>query len=395
MSDKIVEARLERAVAAMNEFDIDLWVTYGRETHFTSEPVLNYLIPCDVLFPIAIVVTKAGQSICIVESLNADELITHGSFTQVVNYSDYNAFDETLLNVIKEHMINPSCKVALNTSVSDSSADGLSHTGWLRLTRLFEEAGFKGEYVSSYMIMKRMRAQKSQAEIDKIAAAVEKGVQILDEARSHIKVGLNGPEIQAFFQKKSAELAAPSLYSPFCSIGPRSSYLCKRPAVDVYVQPGDVVNVDYGVIVDGFASDNQRTYYILKEGETEAPEYVRNAVKCLQEANKAAAAIMKPGVYTTDLRDAANAVIRSYGFPEVPSLGHELGIFAHEGGMRAGSDFRAPELDNHIEEGMVFTFEPAILLDIGRVCQEEVVVCTKDGGKFLSRFQDGPWLIKG
>jgi len=45
-----------------------------------------------------------------------------------------------------------------------------------------------------------------------------------------------------------------------------------------------------------------------------------------------------------------------------------VGTFAHEGGMRCGSDYAIDELDCHLEAGMVFTMEPAIITSHGRLC---------------------------
>jgi Xaa-Pro aminopeptidase len=178
------------------------------------------------------------------------------------------------------------------------------------------------------------------------------------------------------------------------SIGTRSSYLCKRPPADVFTQPGDLINVDFGLRIDGFGSDNQRSFYVLGPGETSAPDEVQKAFEAVQAANRAAVAAAAPGVYSTLLRDRANQVFEALGYPKVGSLGHEMGTFAHEGGMRSGSAFQIDELDCHLEEGMTFTIEPAILISHGRLCQEEDVAITKTGCRFLSIPQSEVWLVR-
>ena len=62
--------------------------------------------------------------------------------------------------------------------------------------------------------------------------------------------------------------------------------------------------------------------------------------------------------------------------------------------MRIGSDYTIYELDCHLEEGMVFTMEPAIITSHGRLCQEEDVVITKTGCRLLSIPQKEVWLVK-
>ena len=162
----------------------------------------------------------------------------------------------------------------------------------------------------------------------------------------------------------------------------------------MFARPGDLINVDFGLRIGDFASDDQRSFYVLGEGETEAPEEVRRAFDAVQAAIRAAVKASAPGVYATVPRDKANEVFEALGYPKVGGLGHELGTYAHEGGMRIGSEFSVREMDQHLEEGMTFTMEPAILTSHGRLCQEEVVAITGDGCRFLSTPQTEVWLIR-
>jgi len=50
-------------------------------------------------------------------------------------------------------------------------------------------------------------------------------------------------------------------------------------------------------------------------------------------------------------------------------------------------------MDTILEENMTFTLEPSIITPMGRLCQEEVVRVTKDGGQMLSTPQTEVWLI--
>jgi Xaa-Pro aminopeptidase len=264
--------------------------------------------------------------------------------------------------------------------------------------RCFDALGFTGEIISACNLMKRVRAQKSPEEVAGIERAVLTAMRIYDSARDFIRSGQSGAEIQRFFQAKVRELDAdfswPRSGNPYVSIGTRSSYLCRRPPEDVFAQPGDLINVDFGLRLDGFASDNQRSFYVLGPGETCPPDEVQRAFEAVQAAVRAAVAAAAPGVYTTVPRDSANAVFASRGYPNVGRLGHELGTFAHEGGMRCGSDYPIQELDCHLQAGMTFTMEPAILTSHGRMCQEEDVLITETGCRFLSIPQKEIWLVR-
>jgi Xaa-Pro aminopeptidase len=390
----MLQKRMERAYAALREFDVDLWIMLGRETHFTPEPAMMYLLPAAVLPLTALVVTKTGESVCIVGAIDAEEIEAYGAVSDLIVYrSD---FETHLTDVLKRYM--PAAKIALNYSEVDPSADGLSYTQYRRLMRCLDATGFQGECIPASNIMKRVRAQKSPEEVAGIERTVLAAMRIYDEARDTIRNGMSGADIQRFFQSKVRELDAdyswPRAGNPFVSIGARSSYLCKRPPADIFAQPGDLINVDFGLRIDGFGSDNQRSFYVLGEGETSAPDEVQSAFEAVQAAIRAAVASAAPGVYTTVPRDKANEVFTSRGYPAVGGLGHEMGTFAHEGGMRCGSELPIDELDSHFETGMVFTMEPAILTSHGRLCQEEDVAITETGCRFLSIPQKEVWLIR-
>lgn len=390
----MLHKRFERAYAALKEFDVDVWVILGRETHFTPEPSMMYLLPAAVLPLCALVITKTGESVCIVGALDAEEIEAYGAVSEIITYRT--DFETQLIDLLKRFM--PAYKIALNYSEVDPSSDGLSYTQYKRLMRCFDIVGFKGEIMSACNIMKRVRAQKSPEEVAGIERTVIAAMHIYDSARDFIRTGISGADIQHFFQSKVRELDAdyswPKLGNPFVSIGTRSSYLCKRPPADVFVQPGDLINVDFGLRIDNYGSDNQRSFYALRNGETSAPDEVNSAFEAVQAAIRAAVAVAAPGIYTTVPRDKANEVFVSRGFPKVGGLGHEMGTFAHEGGMRCGSDYLIEELDCHLEAGMVFTMEPAIITTHGRLCQEEDVAITDTGCRFLSIPQKEVWLVK-
>lgn len=389
---ELIKERMNRAYNALTEFDVDLWLSIGRETSFTTEPALLYLLPATGLSQVALAVGKK-ESICVIGALDAEEAETYGAHSEtVVAAID---FEEKLTATIKR--FGSMNRVALNFSEVDPSADGLSLTQYKRLMRCLKDAGFSGEVISSANIMKRVRGQKGVRELDGIKTSIQAAMSIFERSRDFIRSGLTGFEIQQFFQDQVHEIGAeyswPRQGNPYVSVGNRSSYLCKRPPDDVFLRPGDLVNVDFGLRIDGFASDNQRSYYVLGEDEETVPDEIRNAFFAVQEAIRAAISVAGPGVHTTIPLKAANAVFESRGYPKVRSLGHELGTYAHEGGMRIGYAFDGGELDMQLEEGMVFTMEPAIITSHGRLCQEEVVAITGNGCRLLSTPQKDVWLV--
>ena len=394
-SKEVLQWRMERALAAVRELDIDLWISIGRETHLLTDPALTYLLPSSAGLT-ALVIAKTGESICLVSPMHIEEMEAYGAASRNVPYDGLTDFDDKLRAIIAA--IPKDGHIALNFSDGDTSADGLRLTQYRRLERLFADVGFAGEIVSSQLLMKRTRAQKNEAEVERISVAVDCAMGLFDDFRTVLRPGMSGRDIQKWFQDNALirgyEITDGHGGSPFCSIGARSSYFCVKPPVDIFAQPGDLVNVDLGVRVNEYASDNQRSYYILRPGETDAPEDLKRAFRVMQEAQQAVLAAMKPGIDTTVLGEAASDVFEKYGYPRVTGLGHELGSFAHEGGMGCGGIGFRVGLDTTLEVGMTFTTEPAILTPYGRLCQEEVITVTPDGGKMHGRRQQELWLIQ-
>lgn len=393
----IRKQRIDRGIAAMREQNVDLWIALGRDVQHKGEPMLRYLLTFDMSGPVAVILTKSGMKYAVNAPLETEELESMGLFDKVfVNTKGYEGIKEIVADLVQREKPR---RIALNFSEKDSTSDGLSLTGYRVLMEAFQRGGFTGEIISSQMLMKYLRANRSPEEVEKIRRAVQESMKIYEAARPQMRIGMSGMDIQRLFQSLADEkrfgYSWPKYGNPFNSIGTRSSYLCKRPADDVYIEPGDVVNVDFGIIVDEASSDNQRTFYALRPGETEPPEEVKRAFRTIGEVNQALCDHMKAGVKSGDILKYANEVFVRNGYPEREGgFGHEIGFHAHDGVLSPGTSRCEPEVDAAFLEGMTFTLEPAIITSHGRVCREEVVAVGKERGEFLSTLQDEIWLIR-
>lgn len=393
----IRKQRMERGIAAMREQNVDLWIALGRDVQHKGEPMLRYLLTFEMSGPVAVILTRSGRRYAVNAPLETEELEAMGLFDKVfVNTEGYEGIKNIVAGLVREEK---PATIALNFSEKDPTSDGLSFTSYQVLTDAFRRGGFEGKIISSQMLMKYLRANRSPEEVEKIRRAVQASMAIYEEARPRMKLGMSGMDIQRLFQSLADEkrygYSWPKYGNPFNSIGVRSSYLCKRPADDVYIQPGDVVNVDFGIILDEASSDNQRTFYALRPGETQPPEEVQRAFRTIGEVNQALCDHMKAGVKSGDLLQYANEVFIRNGYPaRTGGFGHEIGFHAHDGAISPGASRCEPEVDATLLEGMTFTLEPAIITSCGRVCREEVVAVGRERGEFLSALQDEIWLIK-
>ncbi len=393
----IIKQRIARGIDALRAQGVDMWIALGRELPHKGEPMLNYLLTYPMSGPVAVVLCAGGASYAINSPMEIEEIQSMGAYQHVITNSEgYAGMRRALADIVRAER---PARIALNFSEKDPTADGLSLTCYRLLCDAFASAGFAGEVLSSQSLMKQLRAGRSAEEVAAMRAAVQLAMSIYDEARPRMKLGMSGLDIQRLFQSladaRGLGYSWPKYGNPFNSIGTRSSYLCKRPAGDVYIEPGDVVNVDFGIILDGASSDNQRTFYALRPGESQPPEEVQRAFDALGDVNRALCEHMRAGTRSGELLQWANAEFRRHGYPERRGgFGHEIGFLAHDGALSPGSDACEPEIDSTLIEGMTFTLEPAIITSHGRVCREEVVAVGRERGELLSTLQDEIWLIR-
>jgi len=398
MENRFLNKRFERAVDALRRYDIDAWVICGKETNVLGEPAFLFLMPVEVSGRTTVIVTKGGERICIGSRMEMEEWDASGLFTETITYPDLPGYEAAITDAVRKRL--PMHRIAINAFTSDPSADGLSHSDFLMLTRCFAEAGFDGELAPSARIMKQVRGRKSDEEVEGIRRAVLEAMKVYDEARPLMRVGMSGMDVQRLFQgivdRKGYGYSWHKPGNPYVSVGARSSYLCMRPPEDVYIQPGDLVNVDLGIRVNEFASDDQRSFYALRPGETEPPEEVRRAFTTIQRINAEVCRAMRTGFESDELTPIGDRVMIECGYPEgyKGGFGHEVHLFAHQGGISAGKGLCRPEVDSILEENMTFTLEPSILTSHGRLCQEEVVRVTENGGEMLSIPQKEVWIIQ-
>ncbi|MBB3116464.1 M24 family metallopeptidase [Corynebacterium bovis] len=140
------------------------------------------------------------------------------------------------------------------------------------------------------------------------------------------------------------------------------------------IVPG-LVTVDFGVYLDGYASDETRTVCV---GEPDARS--RELFDLVHTAFTAGVQTLAPGVAGRDVDAAARRVIADAGYGEyfVHSTGHGVGLDVHEA---PSASTRAADRDV-LREGMTLTVEPGVYLpgETGlRI--ENTYIITADGAR--------------
>lgn len=386
----MIREKLALAASAMEQRNIDLWVSLGRETVMNSEPMFPLIFNGDVMGLTAVAVRRSGSATAIVHDLDAEGVRREHLYDSVIAYGQ-RTFEEELAEWIAA--ARPGV-IALNYDESDVAADGLSHGLYLKMTGILRKIEFNGQVVSSRDIVARIRGIKTGEELRRIADTLARTKQIYDEACGFIRPGVSEADISAFFRERMRQAGGTSAWADHCNpivmVGPDAVVGHIAPNPQLKVKPGYVINVDFGMRLNGYCSDLQRIYYVLEEGESEPPEEVREAFAVVQAGVRAGIAALRPGAGSGDVADAVRETFARQGYSWEHNIGHQLGTFAHDGGPGLKPRARGEIV---LEENMVFTVEPSIMTSRGCVGQEEVVAVSKGGGRLLSVPQQEIYLI--
>ena len=148
---------------------------------------------------------------------------------------------------------------------------------------------------------------------------------------------------------------------------------------DVALKRGDCILLDVGCRKDSYCADMTRTFFC---GEVSDEEH-RRVYELVLQANRAAEAVIKPGVRFCDIDAAARNVIEDAGYGDkfTHRLGHFIGIEVHDFGDVSGAN------QETARPGNIFSIEPGIYLEgnVG-VRIEDLVLVTGDGCEILNSY---------
>jgi Xaa-Pro aminopeptidase len=387
--------KVSQAIDILNETSTDLWMVIDKESEVLSDPVMDFIIGTGVTWLSFFLFFKTGEKYAIVGNLDIEKIKRLDIFDEIFPYKGSPRDD--LLKLLNRY--SPQ-KIAINYSIDSPTADGLTYGKYLKLMELLEGTDFKDRLVPAEDIIAKLRGRKSPEEVRLIKKAIEITLDIYDKVTPQVKPGMTEKDVAQFItderKKTGFEPAWEEDHCPSVFSGPQATGAHSGPT-DKVLERGHVFNTDFGVVYEKYCSDLQRTWYILKEGETEPPEEVIKGFNTIVKSIQLAFEALKPGAQGFDIDKIARDYIVSRGYKAYEhALGHQVGRSAHDGAALLGPDWerygKLPFIP--LEEDQVFTIEPRLYLEQGVVTIEEMIVITKDGAEWLSQPQRKIYLIK-
>ena len=224
-----------------------------------------------------------------------------------------------------------------------------------------------------------LRMHKSPAEIALMQYASDVTIEAYKAAFATVRDGMSQSEfsanLSAAFRKLGYSGGALICVGKFTAM-PHGSI---KPQI---IREGDVLLVDGGTSVEGYASDITRTIVVGKASQRQ-----RDVWNLEKEAQDAAFNAIKIGATCESVDAAARAVIekagfaKNYGLPGLPHrTGHGIGLEGHEwtNFVKGNKTLIAP--------GMCFSDEPTIAIpgEFG-IRLEDCLYVTESGPKFFSK----------
>ena len=385
----------------MDQSDIDMWILISRE--YNEDPVLKTMLPAEWL--------NARRRTIILFYRNKKNNTIDKLAVARYNFGDniISAWDKEtqpiqwkrLVELIEER--NPK-KIGLNFSKDFNISDGLDKTDFDEFMEVLP-SNFKNKIVSAETLSNLWIETRTEYEMELYEDVISITHNIISEAFSNsvIKPGLTTTtDIEWWMRQKVTELGLDTWFHPTVDIQRNSEFqmdhlssFSERPT-DKIINYGDLLHCDFGITYLRLNSDCQRLAYVMKESDSNIPDFLTNAFKMgnqlqdiltnnfkhkvsgndilLNSLNKAKNIGLRPSIYTHPLG--------SYGH----SSGPTIGMWDSQQGVKGAGDYKLNYNTVYAIELNITTFISEWNRDI-KIMLEEAGFFGENGFRYVNNRQ--------
>ena len=322
--------RLEEMLPGfMDETGIDMWLVIARE--YNEDPVIMSLLPEPNLYARRRTILVFHRKPEKVERL-AVYRYGFGDYYEGIWDPDKEEQYECLARIIKER--DPK-KIGINFSNTFAFGDGLTHGEYSLLVDALGD--YLERLVSAETLCIRWLETRSKEELEAYPMLVELTHAIIQEAFSSkiITPGITTvDDVQRWMSQKMLDLGVEMWFPATVDRqGHGDSYEDKEKSNVIH--RGDLLHCDVGFYYLGMATDVQQNAYVLKQGETDAPQGLKDALADANKLQDFHAEAMKTGRTGNEILKIALDNANKSGLK--PSIyTHPLGVHGHAAGPTIG-----------------------------------------------------------
>jgi len=241
---------------------------------------------------------------------------------------------------------------------------------------LRNEAGQDLRLKAAGDLIEDLRVVKDHGEIEAIRSAGKLTSDVFANVLRNVRPGVSeqdlAAEIEYRMRKKGAEGAA---FATIVVSGPRSAHPHARPSSKP-LQESELVILDLGAILRGYAADMTRTIFL-----GQPTRRVRNLYSAVLNAQEGAVRSVQDAIPAGKVDSTARRILASHGLARyfTHSTGHGVGLEVHERPRLGKGE------TTRLRTGSVVTVEPGVYLEgFGGIRIEDTVLVGPEGPEILT-----------
>jgi Xaa-Pro aminopeptidase len=330
--DRILKERLDTIIPAiMRERGVDMWALVARENF--EEPVLASMLDGESMAArrrtILVFFDPGGGKP--VERMTVSRYGLGSLFASAWKPVAQPDQWKRLAEIVAER--NPK-RVAINVSPRSAYTDGMTVSAYEEMMAALPPA-LRGRVVRDEVLGIRWLETRSAAEVALYPGIVALAHAIIAEGLSDavVKPGVTTTDdVVWWYREKIASLGLETWFQPSVGVSRKGAQGVLDGTV---IQKGDLIWTDFGITYLRLATDTQQNAYVLRDGESDAPQGLRDGLAASNRVQDALTASFKVGDSGNAVLARARAAAIAQGLrPSIYS--HPIGHHGHGAGPAIG-----------------------------------------------------------
>ena len=275
----MVRDRLETLLPAlMDETGFDMWLVINRE--YAEDPVYFSLVPQPTFAARRTTILVFHRHEDGFDMMTVNRYPLGAPYQAVWEGGDLDAQWAALADLIAEKDPN---KIGINVSADWPVADGLTHGLHQKLISVLPER-LQGRLVSAEDLVVRWIETRSDREMEAYGHAVGLARSVISEAFSSQVItpgATTTDDVAWYIRQRFEDLNLAPWFQPYVNVQ-RPGMACAEDqpfcGEEGLIRRGDIIHTDVGICYLKLCTDTQEMGYILKVGETDIPQGLKDAM---------------------------------------------------------------------------------------------------------------------